>query len=165
LASCALVAGFLGESQATAEPPQQLLLVTREHAHLAHEPGHVAGEDVGDEAPPQPGQRHGLIAAVVLAARALDQPAAQEIAHHDGGVGVAAEEFFAQLALAEGPVVEQGLERAELADGEPGLPHHVPNPNGQRLCRAHELDVGVEGRRLRGAAGVARRHGSNSNCL
>ena len=91
----------------------------------------MAGEDVGDEAPPELGQRHGLIAAVVLATGALDQPAAQEIAHHDGGIGLTAEEFFAQLALAEGSVLKQGLERAELPDGEPGPPHHVPNPNGQ----------------------------------
>jgi hypothetical protein len=165
LASCALVAGPLGETQATAEPSQPLLLVTREHAHLAHEPGHVAGEDVGDEAPPRVGQRHGLVAAVVLAARALDEPAPQEIDHHDGGVGVAAEELLAQLALTEGPMVEQGLERAELPDGEPGPPHHVPDPNRQRLGGAHELDVRVEGRRLRGASGVACRHGSNSNRL
>jgi hypothetical protein len=125
----------------------------------------VAGKDVGDESPARVGQRHRLVASVVFTARALDEAAAEEIAHHHCGVGLAAQELLAQLSLAERPVVEQRLQRAELPDGEAGSPHHVADANGQGLRRAHQLDVRVQRDGLGRAAPVAGRHGSNSNRL
>jgi hypothetical protein len=165
LASFALVGRGLGEAEPPAEPAQRVLLVAGKHAHLADEAGHMAGEDVGDEPAPRLGEGDGQIAAVVAAARALDQAPALEVAHHHRGVGVASQELLPEVALAERPVMQEGLHGAELPDREPGRRHHAADPPGQGFRRAHELDVGVEGRRLCGAAGVACRHGSNSNRL
>lgn len=142
-----------------------MLLVSGEHAHLPDESGHVAGEDVGDE--PAAGVRkgHRLIALVVLSPRPPHETPAQQVPHDHRSVGVAAQQLLAEVALAERPVVEQRLQRAELPDGEAGRAHDAAHPRGERLRRAHELDVGVEGRGLRGAAGIACRHGSNSKRL
>jgi len=142
-----------------------VLLVPGEHTHLSNEAGHVTGEDVGDEPAPGIGQGDRLIALVVLSARPPHEAPAQQVAHHHRGVGVAAQELLAEVALAERPVVQEGFQRAELPDGETGRAHDATHPRGQRLRRAHELDVGVEGRSLRGAAGIACRHGSNSKRL
>ena len=145
--------------------PQRVLLLPREHAHLADQARHVAGKDVSDEPPARVGQRHRLVAPIVLASGPLHEPAAQQIAHDDGGVGVAAEQLLSELALTQRPVVQQRLQRAELADGEAGPRHDAADPRGQRLRRAHELDVRVQRGGFGGAPGVAGRHGSNSKCL
>jgi hypothetical protein len=165
LASFAFAGGGLGEAEPPAESAQRVLLVAGEHAHLADEAGHVAGEDVGDEPAARLGQGDGHVPAVVAAPRALDQAPAQEVAHHHRGVGVASQELLPEVALAGRAVVEKSLQRAELPDREPGRRHHAADSPGEGFRRAHELDVGVEGRRLRGAAGVASWHGSNSNRL
>jgi hypothetical protein len=153
------------EAEPPAEPAQRVLLVAGEHAHLADEAGHVVGKDVGDEPSSCLGQGDGQVAAVVPAARPLHEATAQEIAHDHRGIGVASQELLPEITLAERPVVQERLEGAELADGEPRRRHHTPDPRGERLRRAHQLDVGVQGRRLHGAAGVPSRHGSNSNRL
>jgi hypothetical protein len=142
-----------------------VLLVAGEHAHLADEAGHVTGEDVGDEPAAGVGQGDRLIAAVVGSARPLHETSAQQVAHHHRGIRVAAQELLAEVALAEWPVVQEGFQRAELPDGEAGRAHDATHPRGERLRRAHELDVGVEGGGLRGAAGIACGHGSNSKRL
>jgi hypothetical protein len=142
-----------------------VLLVAGEHAHLPDEAGHVTREDVGDEPAPGIGQGDRLIAFVVHAARPLHETPAQQVAHHHRGIGVAAQELLTEVPLAERPVVQEGFQRAELPDGEAGRAHDAAHPRGQGLRRAHELDVGVEGRGLRGAARVACRHVSNSKRL
>lgn len=125
----------------------------------------MAGEDVGDEPSPGLRERHHLIALVVVSAGTLHQVAAEEIAHHHRGVGVASQELLAQRSLAQRAVVEQRLERAELADGQPRLPHDVSHPDRQRFRRAHQLDVRVQRGGLGGGTRIAGRHGSNSNRL
>lgn len=125
----------------------------------------MVGEDVGDEPAPHHREGHRLITAIILAARALHEAPAEQIAHDHRGVGVAAEELLPEVALAERAVVQQRFEGAELPDGEPGRGHHAARPRGERFRRAHELDVGVERRRLRGTARVACRHVSNSKRL
>lgn len=142
-----------------------MLLVPGEHAHFPDKAGHVTGEDVGDEPAPGLGQGDRLIALVVLSTRPLHETPAQQVAHHHRGIRVAAQELLAEVALAERPVVQEGFQRAELANGEAGRAHDAAHPRGERLRRAHELDVGVEGGGLRGAAGIACRHGSNSKRL
>jgi len=125
----------------------------------------VAGEDLGDQPVPWLGQRHHDEAAIVTTPLLLDQPAADEIADHHGGVAVAAQQLRAEIALAERAVMEQGFQHAELADGEPGAGHHAAHAGGHGLGRPHELDVGVERDRLQGGARVARGHRSNLNGL
>jgi hypothetical protein len=125
----------------------------------------VAREDAGDEPASRLGEGDRHVAPVVAPARPLHEAPAQQIAHHHRGVGVAPQELLPEVALAERPVVQERLQRPELPDGEPGFGHHPAHPRGERLGRPHELDVGVEGRCLGGAAGVACGHGSNSNRL
>jgi hypothetical protein len=139
--------------------------VAVEPAHLSHQPCHVAGKDLADQPPAPLGQRDRHVAAVVTPAFLRHEIPADEVAHHDGGVAVAAQELLTEVALAERPVMQQRLQHAELSDGEPGRRHDPAHPCGDRLGGAHELDVGVERRRLGPGAGIARRHGSNSNGL
>jgi hypothetical protein len=154
-----------GETEPPAEPAQRLQLGARQHAHLAHEPRHVAGEDLGDEPPAAPRQRHGDEAAIVPPASLRDEPAPDEVGHDHRGVAVAAEQLEPEVALAERTVVEQGLQHAELPDGEAGGRHHAARAGGQRLAGPHQLDVGVQGGLLERGASVARGHGSNSKGL
>jgi hypothetical protein len=125
----------------------------------------VAGEDLRDQPPPPLGQRDGDEAPVVHAARLPDQAAAHEVAHDDRGVAVAAEQLRAEVPLAQGPVVQERLQHAELPDGQPRRCHHAVHPGGHRLGGPHELDVGVERRRLHRGARIAGGHGSNLNGL
>jgi hypothetical protein len=125
----------------------------------------VAGKDLRDQPASRLGQRHHDEPAVVATPLLLDETAADEVADHDGGVAVAAQQLLTEIALAQRPVMQQRLQHAELADGEPGRRHHAPHPRGHRLGRPHELDVGVEGCRLHGRAGIARGHSSNLNGL
>jgi hypothetical protein len=125
----------------------------------------VPGEDLADQRAPTRGERDHHEAAIVLAAGLRDEPAAHQVTDHHRGVAVTAQQLGAQLALAERPVVQQGLQHAELADGEAGARHHVADARGDRLGGAHELDVGVERGGLGECARVARGHGLNSNGL
>jgi hypothetical protein len=158
-----LAQGGLGfrEAEPPAELAQRVLLVAGEHGHLADEARHVSREDAGDETAPPLGQRDGQVAAVISPARAPDEAAAEQVAHDHRGIRVAPQEFLPDIALAERPVVQERFQRAELADGQPRPRHHAAYARGERLGRAHQLDVGVESCRLGGAAGVPCRHDSN----
>jgi hypothetical protein len=139
--------------------------VAIEPAHLAHQSRHVTGKDPADQPPAALGQRDRDVAAIVPAPLLLDETSAHEVAHDDGGVAVAPQQLLPEVALAERPVMQQRLEHAELTDREPGGRHHVAHARGDRLGGAHELDVGIENRRLRRRAAIARGHGSNLNGL
>jgi len=132
---------------------------------LAHDAGHVAREDPADQPATALGEAHRDHPPVLGPPLLADQPPSHQVAHHHGGVAAAAQELAPDLALRERAVVEQRLQGPELADGQIGGPHHVAHPRRHRLRRAHQLDVGVEGDDLVGAAGVAGRHRSNSNGL
>jgi len=125
----------------------------------------VAGKDLRDQPASPLGQRHDDEPAIVTTALLRDQAAPNEVADHDGGVAVAAQQLLTEIALAQRPVVQQRLQHAELSDGEPGRRHHAPHPRGHRLGGPHELDVGVERRRLHRGARIARGHSSNLNGL
>jgi hypothetical protein len=125
----------------------------------------VTGKDRGDQPASPLGQRDHDEAAIVATPLLRDQAAAHEVADHDRGVAVAAQQLLAELALAERTVVQQRLQHAELPDGEPGLRHHAADPRRDRLGRPHQLDVGVEGGRLGRRTRVAGRHRSNLNGL
>jgi hypothetical protein len=122
----------------------------------------VAGEDVRDQPPAGNSQTHGDVPAIVAPPRLVHQAAPDEVADHHRGVAVRAQQLLAEVPLAEWSVVQQGLQHAELADGEPHRGHHAAHASGDGLGRPHQLDVGVERRGLGRGAGVARRHGSNS---
>jgi len=126
----------------------------------------VAGKDLRDQPASLLGQRHDDEPAIVTTTLLLDQAATDEVAHHDGGIAVAAQQLFTEIALAQRPVMQQRLQHAELSDGEAGRRHHAPHPRGHRLGGPHELDVGVEGRSLLRAAAIVGRHALNLNrCL
>ena len=122
-------------------------------------------EDPADQSPAPLGQRDRDEATVVTPPLLLDETAPHEVAHDDGGVAVAAEQLLPEVALAERPVMQQRLEHAELPDREPRGRHHVAHARGDRLGRAHQLDVRVEDRRLGRSAAIARGHSSNLNGL
>jgi hypothetical protein len=153
------------EAEPPAESSQVLQLAPAEPAHLAHEPRHVAGKDLRDQPASPLGQRHDDEPAIVTPTLLVDQAATDEVADHDGGVAVAAQQLFTEIALAQRPVMQQRLQHAELSDGEPGRRHHAPHPRGDRLGGPHELDVGVERGRLPRRARIARGHSSNLNGL
>jgi hypothetical protein len=161
-APCPISFPSIGLAVAEAEPPAEaaelVQLGAREPAHLVHEPRHVAGEDVRDQPPAGHGQAHADEPAIVLPPRLVDQAAPHQVADDHGGVAVGAQQLLAEVPLAEGPVVQQRLQHAELADREPDRGHHPAHPGGDGLGGPHQLDVGVEGRRLGRGAGVARRH-------
>jgi hypothetical protein len=125
----------------------------------------VAGKDLRDQPASLLGQRHDDEPAIVTTTLLLDQAATDEVAHHDGGIAVAAQQLFTEIALAQRPVMQQRLQHAELSDGEAGRGHHAPHPRGHRLGGPHELDVGVERDRFRGSARIAGGHRSNLNGL
>jgi hypothetical protein len=154
---------------AETEPPAQaaelVQLGAAQAAHLAHEALHVAGEDGRDQLSSGAGQRHHDEASVVLPALLGDQAAPGEVRHDHRGVAVAPQQLGAEVSLAERAVVQERLQHAELADGQPRLRHHAVDTRGDRLRGPHQLDVRVEGRRLGRTAGVAGRHGSNLNGL
>jgi hypothetical protein len=125
----------------------------------------VPGKDLRDQPASLLGQRHHDEPAIVTTPLLLDQAATDEVAHHDGGVAVAAQQLLTEIALAQRSVVQQRLQHAELSDGEPGRRHHAAHPGRDRLGGPHELDVGVERRRLHRSARIARGHGSNLNGL
>jgi hypothetical protein len=111
------------------------------------------------------GQRDHDEAAIVATPLLRDQATAHEVADHDRGVAVAAQQLLAELTLAERTVVQQRLQHAELPDREPGRRHHATDSRRDRLGRPHQLDVGVEGGRLGRRTRVAGRHRSNLNGL
>jgi hypothetical protein len=121
----------------------------------------VAGKDLGDQSTARLGQRHDDEAPIVRPPLLGDQTTPDEIADDDRGIAVAPQQLGAEIALAQRPVVQQRLQHAELADGEPGRSHHAAHARGHRLGGPHELDVRVQRRRLRRCARIARRHGSN----
>jgi hypothetical protein len=125
----------------------------------------VTGKDRGDQPASPLGERDHDEAAIVATALLLHQAPANEVAHHDRRVAVAAQQLLTELALAERTMVQQRLQHAELPDREPGLRHHAAHPRRDRLGGPHELDVGVEGSRLGRRARIAGRHRSNLNGL
>jgi hypothetical protein len=125
----------------------------------------VARKDLRDQPPPRRGQRDHDEPPIVAPALLLGQAAPGEVGHDDRGIAVAAQQLGAEIALAERPVVQEGLQHAELADGEARRRHHAVHPRGDRLGGPHQLDVRVEGGRLGPAARVPCRHGSNLNGL
>jgi hypothetical protein len=155
----------VAEPEPPAQPAQLGLLGAREAPHLAHDAGHVAREDPADQPATALGQAHRDHPPVLGPPLLPDQPPARQVAHHHGGVAAAAQQLAPDLALRERAVVEQRLQRPELADGERGGLHHVAHACRHRLPRAHQLDVRVEGDDLVGGAGVAGRHRSNLNGL
>jgi hypothetical protein len=152
-------------AQTPAQAAQGLQLARKQPAHLAHESRHVTREDLADQRRAARGERDHHEAPIVPAAGLGDQPAAHQVADHHRRVAVAAQQLGPQLALAERPVMQQGLQHAELPDGEAGARHHVADARGDRLGGAHKLDVGVERDGLVERARVARGHGFNSNGL
>jgi len=155
----------VAEAEPPAEAAQRLQLGRVEPAHLPHQARHVAGKDLADQPVAALGQRDGDEAAIVVPPLLVDQLAAHEVSHDHGGVAVAAQQLLPEIPLAQRTVVQQRLQHAELSDREPGTGHHARDPRGDGLGRPHELDVGVQRRRLRRGARIARRHGSNSNGL
>jgi hypothetical protein len=153
------------EPEPPAQPAQLGLVGAREAPQLAHDAGHMAREDPADQPAAALGEAHRHHPPVLGPPLLADQAPAHQVAHHHGGVAAAAQQLASDLALRERAVVEQRLQRTELADGEIGGPHHVAHPRRHRLRRAHQLDVGVEGSDLVGGAGVAGRHRSNLNGL
>jgi hypothetical protein len=134
-----------------------------EPAHLPCQSRNVTRKDVGDQPASPLGQRDGDEPAIVTPALLLHERPADEVAHDDRGVAVAAQKFLAKIALTQRPVVQERLQHAELADGETGGGHHPADARGHGLGRPHQLDVSVERRRFRRGAAIPRRHRSNSN--
>jgi hypothetical protein len=134
-------------------------------AHLAHEAGHVTGENRVDQPAPSPGQRHRDETAVVEPARLRDEAAAHQVGHDHRRVAVAAQQLLAEVPLAERAAMQQGLQHAELPDRQSRPGHDPADPRGDGLDRPHQLDVGVQGRGLGHGPRVPRRHGSNSKRL
>jgi hypothetical protein len=123
----------------------------------------VPGEDRRDQPLSLRGQADGHEATVVRPADLGHEPATDQVGHDHRRVAVAAQELLPEVPLAQRPVVQERLQHAELADGQASLAHHAAHPRRDRLGGPHELDVGVEGRRLRGRARVAGGHSSNLN--
>jgi hypothetical protein len=123
----------------------------------------VAGEDLRDQPLSGAGQRDHDEPPVVAPARLLDQPPTNQVGHHHRGVAVAPQQLGAEVALAQGAVMQERLQHPELSDGEAGCRHHAVHPGGDGLGGAHQLDVGVERSGLGRITGVARGHGSNLN--
>jgi hypothetical protein len=123
----------------------------------------VAGEDVRDQPPAPLGETYHDVPPIVAPPRLIHQAAPDQVADHHGGVAVRAQQLLAEVPLAERSVVQQGLQHAELADGEPHRGHHAAHAGGDGLGGPHQLDVGVERRRFRWGAAIPRRHRSNSN--
>jgi hypothetical protein len=134
-----------------------------EPAHLPCESRDVARKDLRDEPASPLGQGDGDEPAIVTPALLLHERATHEVAHDDRGVAVATQKLLTEIALTQRPVMQQGLQHAKLADGEPGGCHHPADARGHGLGRPHQLDVGVERRRFRWGAAIPRRHRSNSN--
>jgi hypothetical protein len=121
----------------------------------------VAREDVLDEPAPSPAQRDRHEPAIVDAAHLVYEAAPHQIGDDHGGVAVAAQQLRPEVPLAQRPVVQQRFQHAELADRQAGRAHHVTDAGGDRLRGPHQLDVRVEGRRLRRGALITRGHSSN----
>jgi hypothetical protein len=125
----------------------------------------VARKDLADQPVSELGQRDGDEPPVVVAPLLGDEAAANEVGHDDRRVAVAPQQLVPEIALAQRAMVQQRLQHPELSDREPGPGHHAAHPRGDGLGRAHELDVGIQRRRLRRVPRIARGHGSNSNGL
>jgi hypothetical protein len=125
----------------------------------------VAWKDPADQPVSALGQRDGDEPAVVVAPLLGDEAAANEVGHDHRRIAVAAQQLVPEIALAQRAVMQQRLQHAELSDREPGVGHHAAHPRGDGLGRAHELDVGIQRRRLHRGPRIARGHGSNSNGL
>jgi hypothetical protein len=97
-----------------AEPAQLRLLRQRERAQLAHDVSHVPRKDPADQAAALVGERDGDEATVVGPALPPNEAPPGEVADHDRDVAAAAQELPAQIALAEGPEVQERLQGAEL---------------------------------------------------
>lgn len=115
----------------------------------------MVGEDVGDEPAPHHREGHCLITAIILAARALHEAPAEQIAHDHRGVGVAAEELLPEVALAHRAQVEEDVQRGELAERQLLQREVAVGPRRDRLRGADELEVGIERARFVRGAGVA----------
>jgi len=87
------------------------------------------------------------------------RPRPDEVTDDDGGVAVAAEQLLAEVPLTQRPVMQEGLQDAELPDGQAGVSHDAGHPGGDRVGRPHQLDVRLESRGLGRSAWIAGRHG------
>src|SRR5882724_1253493 len=116
-----------------AEPAQLRLVRQGERTHLAHDVLRVARKDPADQSAALVGERDRDEPPIVGPPRPAHEPAPGEVADHDGGVAPAAQELAPEIPLAEGTQVQQGLERAELADGQVGRPHQRLETGRHRL--------------------------------
>src|SRR6185503_12396976 len=110
-------------SEPPAEPAELALLARRERIHLAHEQGHVPGEEVTDEPTALVGETDRDEAAIVTTPGPTHQSTECEIADHHGDVAAAAQQLASEIALAERAQVQQRLQGAELADGQSDRGH------------------------------------------
>jgi hypothetical protein len=150
-------------TELSAKAAQLRLLREREHAQLAHDVSHVPRKDAADQAAALVRERDSDEAPVVGPALAPNETAPGKVADHDRDIAAAAQELPAEIALAEGPQVQERLQDPELADGQVGRPHQRIEPGGHRVGGAHELDVRVEGGFLLSAAAIVGGHALNLN--
>jgi hypothetical protein len=121
----------------------------------------VARKDLDDQPAAARAERDHHEPAIVPAPLLVHEAAPGQVGDDHRGVAVAAQQLGAEIALAERPVVQQRLQRAELPDRQPRRRHHVPRARSDRLAGPHQLDVGVERHRLHRGAPIASGHRSN----
>jgi hypothetical protein len=126
--------------------------------HLVGHRGGVGREEARHKAASRGRQVHRHHAAVVPAALAAHPAMLFEVVNDQGDVPAAFEQLLPELALAQRPEMQEGLERPELADGEPGGLVRRRRASGQGVGGAKQGDIGVEGANLLGRASVVCRH-------
>src|SRR5574337_296810 len=140
LASCF----FIPASEFAAQDSELLLLRLRENVHLRNDPLRVIREQARDQAASPRGEPDRIEPAVLGFPLPGDEAPFFEIIDHHRDIAAAFEDLSGQFALAERAQMVQGLQDAELADGESGIRQVPLEACGYRPRRPYELDVGVQ---------------------
>ena len=119
----------------------------------------MAGEDAADQPLALDREMHLVVAAVFGRAFPPDQAPPLEIPYYQGHVAAASEDALAQVALAHGAEVEQGLEHAELARRQVLALEAECEAVPETVARAGQLEVGAEGQTLGAVPAISARLG------